>query len=52
MTASQWETAGGIALLITGVILFIVLMSIFDSRSRRERGLPKKTRKKNGRHEG
>lgn len=43
---TDWKTVAGIVLLIVAIVGFILLMSIFDSRSRRERGLPKKKRKR------
>jgi len=55
MTQAQWETVAGVILMLVAVVGFIVVMNIFDSSSRRERGLPKKKRKGirkgNGDHE-
>lgn len=53
MTAHQWEETTGIILLILAVIGVIVILSLWDSHSRREQGLPSKKGKKSsgGNHE-
>lgn len=53
MTADQWKTAIGVILLVVFIIGVIAVANIFDSRSRRERGLPKRERgfRKKGKRE-
>ena len=42
---TDWKLVIGIILLIVALVGFIVMMSILEGRSRRERGLPKKEKK-------
>lgn len=51
MTAEQWKVTIGAILLILFIIGILAIASFFDSKSRRERGLPPKKEKKNHRHE-